>query len=89
MTPEQVKTESHLRIRKALEHIQQAQNELGSACAELSSITGGVTVWRTTSKLYDSVHALWYRVEDFRMRGKFGLDSLSTEALKERLRVGS
>jgi len=71
------------RIRHAMELIEQAQNDLALACAELSAVTGGVPIWRATSKLHDRVKAHWYRVDAFRGRGRFGLDSLNTEALRK------
>lgn len=84
MTEEQLRAEATLRVRKALAHIQQAQNELGAACAELSSLNYGVPVWKATSSLYDKVHALWYRVENFRQAGRYKLDSLNVEAMQRR-----
>jgi len=81
------------RVQLALERIERAQNELGAACSELSSLLGGVPVWNATGKLCDKVKALWYRVEHFRRGGRFKLDSLSAEAearrYLERLRAKS
>lgn len=84
-TAEQCRAEADMKIRKALALIERAQNDLSSACAELSAITYGCPVWKATSGMTDKVHALWYRVHNFRMRGKFGLDSMNTEALARRL----
>lgn len=53
------------RVRKALDHIQAAQGQLDRACAELSTLVGGIPAWRRVSKLYDSVHAEWYKVKGF------------------------
>lgn len=83
-SPGQLRAEAQLRVQKALDHIQQAQNELGSACAELSALVGGIPVWKATGTLYDRVRALWYRVESFRARGRFQLDSINVEALERR-----
>jgi hypothetical protein len=86
MTPERSKAEAKARIARALVQIEEAQNLLSSACADLSAVVGGIPVWRATSKLYDKVKALWYRVEDFRMRGKFHLDAVNVEAIERRER---
>jgi hypothetical protein len=80
-----VRAEAERRVRKALDHIQNAQAELGRACAELSNIERGVVVWRVVGKLYDRVHAAWYRVEEFRKQGRFTLDSIARESLAKRL----
>lgn len=50
------------RVRRALAHIQNAQAELGRAHSELSTLRGGFAEYRKAGKLYDAVHALWYRV---------------------------
>lgn len=84
LSPEQLRAEAQLRVLRALEKIQEAQNQLGQACAELSALQGGVPVWKATSKLYDRVHALWYRVERFRQQGRYRLDSVNVQALERR-----
>ena len=86
MTPERSKAEAEARIRRALELIESAQGQLGEACAELSAVVGGSAMWSATSKLYDKVKAHWYRVEEFRRRGKFKLDSVNIEAIERRER---
>jgi hypothetical protein len=80
----EIRAEARLRIERALANIQEAQNQLGNACAELSALEGGVPVWKATSKLYDSAHALWYRVERFRQQGRYRLDSINVQALERR-----
>lgn len=72
------------RVYKALDHIQQAQNDIASACAELSALVGGIPVWKATSKMHGQVRELWYRVERFRDTGRYKLDSLNVEALREK-----
>jgi hypothetical protein len=84
-SPEQVRAEAIVRIERALELIERAQHDLDSACAELSTIVGGIPVWRATSKMGDRVEALWYRVENFRKVGRFALDSTHIEVLARRL----
>jgi hypothetical protein len=85
LDPAVVRTEAERRVRKALDHIQQAQLELGRASAELASLERGAVVWRLIGKLYDRVHAAWYRVEEFRKQGRFTLDGIALEALAKRL----
>jgi len=86
MTPERQKAETEARIRRALVLIEDAQGQLGAACAELSSIAGGSPIWGTTSKLYDKVKAHWYRVDNFRKVGRYRLDATNIEAIERRER---
>jgi hypothetical protein len=91
MTPvpeQQLQAEAELRVRRALDHIQTAQQHLGRAAAELSNLEGGAIVWRAAGKLYDRIHSFWYRVEAFRQGGRFRLDSIAAEALAKRLAAG-
>lgn len=88
LDPAVVRAEAEARVRRALDHIQQAQLELGRASAELASLEGGVVVWRLVGKAYDRVHAAWYRVESFRKGGRFKLDGSATEALAKRIAAG-
>lgn len=74
--------EAERRVREALDHIQNAQLELGRAAAALSSLQGGAGVWSATGKLYDRVHAHWYRVQTFQQRGRFSLDGIASKALE-------
>lgn len=84
MTPERLRAESLARVRIALGHIQEAQNRLGDACAALSALNGGAGVHKSTSKLYDRVHSLWYQVDGFRQRGRFSLDDTNVDAILKR-----
>jgi len=84
-TPEQIRVEGQLRMRRALELIERAQNDLASACAELSTLEGAVPVWNTCNKLTDKVHAFWHRVNLFRNGGRFKLDSIHIDSLRRRL----
>lgn len=67
---------------RALRHIENAQNELGNACAELSRLCNGVPVWKSCHTLTDKVHAFWYRVEGFRNGGRYWLDDVNVDALR-------
>jgi oxalate decarboxylase/phosphoglucose isomerase-like protein (cupin superfamily) len=82
LTPEQIKAAATIRVDRAMNLIEQAQNNLASACAELSAIEGGVTVWSMCHKLTDRVHTFWYRVQRFRSGGKYRLDGTHIEDLK-------
>lgn len=85
LTPEQLKAAATLRVDRALMLIEQAQNNLASACAELSALEGGVTVWRMCHRMTDSVHTFWYRVNKFRQSANYRLDSLHIEGLQRRI----
>ena len=91
LTPQQQATldaEAHHRVRKALQQIEAAQGLLGDACATLSSLRHACPEWKATSKLYDRVHAHWYRVRDaleFRKARKVSLDPLASEHVLKRM----
>lgn len=85
MTPlsdDELSAAANLRVRRALESIERAQNELASACGELSALEGANPVWKACAVLTDRVHKFWYRVSDFRAAGKFKLDRTHIEALQ-------
>lgn len=85
LSPEVLRAAANERVRRALAMIERAQNELASACAELSALEGGAPVWNACHKLTDKVHAFWYRVDSFRQRGRFKLDGTNVEGLARRL----
>jgi hypothetical protein len=85
LTPEQLKAVATLRVERAMALIEEAQNKLASACAELSALEGGVPVWNACHKMTDHVHTFWYRVQRFRQSGKYRLDSMSVESLRQRI----
>jgi hypothetical protein len=89
LTPEQLRAEANARVRNALARIERAQNELASACADLSSLVGGIQVWNVCHKLTDKVRDFWYRVDRFRAGGKFSLDSINVEAIERRMSATS
>ena len=85
LTEEQLRAEALRRVSRALALIEQAQNDLGSACAELSALEGGMRVWNACRKLTDRVHEFWYRIDGFRASGRFKLDGTNVAALARRL----
>lgn len=84
VTAEVLRAEARLRADRACELIERAQNDLARACAELSSLCGGVPVWKATSKMHDRVKSLWYRVDGFRYGRNYRLDDTNVAALKAR-----
>ncbi len=63
-------------IQRALAHIENAQAELGRAQSELSSLRNIGPTWKRCGKLYNSVHAYWYRVQNLaNKRGRITTDS--------------
>lgn len=76
--------EAERRVRSALQLIQRAQAVVGEASSLISNIEGMAPQWSRLGKLYDRIHAEWYRVEDRRKRGRFTLDSIATDALRNR-----
>lgn len=84
-TPAQLQAAAKFRVDRALRLIEQAQNDLNSACADLSTLNGGVPVWKATGAMADRVKALWYRVHNFRMGGRYSLDDMHVQALAKNL----
>jgi hypothetical protein len=70
------------RVERAMDLAEQAQVLLGAALAELSPIVGGMVEWRRLGKLYDELHAQWYRLERLRENPKLELDDCAAQALK-------
>lgn len=52
-------------LQRALDRVQRAQNELDLACADISTILGGVKIWRKSGKVSDQVKAFWYELDRF------------------------
>jgi hypothetical protein len=84
LTDDQIRAESQVKVRRALAKIQEAQNTLNDACSDLSTLCGGVVVWKATGKMADQTKALWYKVEAFRQKGRFKIDSLTIDAIERR-----
>lgn len=68
------RAEAKRRLEEALGHIQAAQDELGRACAMLSSLRYGSPAWKRVSRLYDQVHGGWYRVAALRHHAHLEMD---------------
>lgn len=81
----QIEAAATLRLENALRRIERAQNDLAYACGELSTLVGGSPSWKATSAMTDRVKALWYKVHNFRMGGRFTLDPMHIEALERAL----
>lgn len=80
-----IQAEIQRRMKKALDHIQAAQNELGRAQAELSAIQHGAPECAAVGREYDRVRRLWYRVEKKTKYSKLGLDEMGVKSLQKRL----
>jgi transposase InsO family protein len=61
---------------------ERAQRLLGEALAELSPIVGGMVEWKRLGKLYEALHAQWYRLERLRANPRLKLDGCAAQALK-------
>ncbi len=73
--------EAKRRVRVALRQIEEAQNLLGQACSTLSSLCYAHSQQLATSKLYDRVHAHWYKVQGaLEFNNKVCLDSLNKDS---------
>lgn len=51
------------RVRAAMQHVEEAQRELGRAMMDLSAVIGYVREGAALEKLYDKVKAEWYRLD--------------------------
>jgi hypothetical protein len=60
--PSLSKLVAQAKARKALRHIETAQNFLRMACEELCPIDGMCPEWDDVGDHYDKVKALWHRV---------------------------
>lgn len=82
---EQIRAATLLKIQRACDAIQEAQNQLGTACSELSALMYGAPAWKKASKLYDNVHAFWYFADGLRQHARVTLDSTNIEGLRRAL----
>jgi len=69
------------KVAAAMAAIERAQQELGTAASLLSSLQYGHPAQRATSKLYDRVHAHWYRVQRLQHDRRVRLDPANTAAV--------
>ena len=84
MNEKEIRAASIVRVQRAMELIETAQNNLASACAELSTLEGAVSPWKACSKLTDKVHKFWYDVKRFRDAGRYRLDRNNIATLEDR-----
>lgn len=73
------------KIQRACDAIQEAQNQLGTACGELSALMYGAPAWKKAHKLYDNIHAFWYVVDGLRHHSRVRIDSTTIDALRRAL----
>lgn len=85
LTEEQIRAAALAKIQHACDAIQAAQDQLGTACSQLSALMYGAPAWKKCSKLYDNVHSFWYVVDGLRHHSKVTLDSMNIEALQARI----
>lgn len=71
------KAEALARIRRAMEHVEEAQRELGRAATELSSLLYCAPIGNQTMRLYDRVHAHWYKLQAKLKDKRVDLDGMS------------
>lgn len=82
LTEAQLAVAANAVMNRALRLIEQAQNDLCTATAELSKLEGCIPEWEATSKMADKVKAHWHRV---RRVGKFKLDRENARELQKRV----
>lgn len=68
------------RVDEALRRVEAAQNELTSACTQLSALVGAGAMWKSTYALQNRVHSHWERLSTFRNLGRYKLDDLNAKA---------
>jgi hypothetical protein len=83
MTDRRIAAATDEKVAAALDHIEEAQRELGRACQELCPIIGGASQWKRVRALYDRVHDEWHRVHAWaeKHRGRLDLDGSGLSAL--------
>lgn len=74
-----------LRVENALRLIEQAQNDLARAAAELSGIAGGMSMWQRTSRLSGACRTFWYALKGSR-RSRWVLDGMHSGDLQAALK---
>lgn len=73
------RAEAKLRILRALAHVQRAQDELGRAAGELSTLRFGHPAQRAVMRVYDRVHEVWYRVNALLVHPRVEVDRDPTD----------
>lgn len=54
---------AELRVARALEHVQRAQDEMDLALAQLSSIRGALPMGERGRKVREAIRSFWYRLD--------------------------
>lgn len=67
------------RFRAAMDHVVEAQRELGRAAREISDVRVARGAWRKVGREHDRVLALWRALA--RQRESLGLDEIGAAAL--------
>jgi hypothetical protein len=67
------------RVRRAMILVEDAQRRLGMAMSELSTLQYGAPAHGRVGKLYDRVHAEWYRLQNLFGDDRILLDREPTE----------
>lgn len=78
---------SRQHVDAALEHVEEAQRELGRAASAVSSVCGLAREHRKLSRLYDQIHAYWYQLQTDAARRAIEVDH--EEMCKEIACVGA
>lgn len=89
LTEEQIRKYTKSRIAAAQVAVQHAQDALGTACSMLSALQYGNPTYQKGHKLYDQVHAFWYKIDDLYHNPKVRLDPLNIEAIEKQLDDGA
>lgn len=69
------------RVQRAMELTEQAQRLLEQAAVELSDVAHGAREWRRVGRLFEVVHAQWYRLRDLAWDPRIALDAVAGKAL--------
>jgi hypothetical protein len=85
LTDEQIRQHTKARVAAARTAVHEAQDALGRACRMLSPLEYGSPTHKRASKLYDQVHALWYKVDGLYENPKVRLDRRNIEAIEKQL----
>jgi hypothetical protein len=72
---------AELRVARALEHVQRAQDEMDMALAQLSSIRGAAPMGERGRKAREAIRSFWYRLDGANRR-KWELDREPEAAVK-------
>jgi len=85
LTEEQIRQYTKAHIAAARTAVHEAQDALGRACSMLSPLEYGSPTHQKASKLYDQVHAFWYKVDGLYNNPKVRLDRDNIAAIEKQL----